>query len=165
MKATNNSNAMCYYPVTLRISGEVVDARVVSLLKKTTIPLSFATVAGQPGHYHVEVNEATASFTIVEPKSKEVTRLSVLEMKRAEPVQKLKQSEVPVGTTSSGGAIVSSEVVSAPGRLQTAIDKVADCIELGLDKVGDGLTFPIKKIVNVSTVIFKSGRRKAEEQR
>ncbi|HIE17186.1 MAG TPA: HEAT repeat domain-containing protein [Dehalococcoidia bacterium] len=164
LKATNNSDAVCYYPVTLRINGEVVDAQVVSLPRKTTIPLSFAAVGGQPGYYQVEVNEATAGFTIVEPKPREVTRLGALEAKRGEPVQKLRQGEAPAGTTSSGRTAVSPEVVLAPGRLQATIDKIADYIEFGLDKVGDGLIFPIRKIVDVSTIVFKTRKRRAKKQ-
>jgi len=43
-----------------------------------------------------------------------------------------------------------------PGQLQSIIDKAADCIEFGLDKIGDGTIFPAERIGNACTAIFKT---------
>ena len=43
-----------------------------------------------------------------------------------------------------------------PGQLQSIIDKAADCIEFGLDKMGDGIIFPAEKMAKACTAIFKN---------
>jgi hypothetical protein len=41
---------------------------------------------------------------------------------------------------------------------------VADYIEFGLDKVGDGITFPFRKIVDTSTLASKTKDKKAKRR-
>jgi len=50
------------------------------------------------------------------------------------------------------------------GQLQSIIDKVADCIEFGLDKIGDGIIFPAEKTVNACTAIFKNVNWRAKRR-
>ena len=60
----------------------------------------------------------------------------------------------------------SAEGVSpSHGGLQSFVDKVANCIEFGLDKVGDGIIFPIEKTVNIFIAIFRLVKRKVLKQR
>jgi len=51
-----------------------------------------------------------------------------------------------------------------PGRLQSIIDKAADCIEFGLDKMGDGIIFPAEKIIDACSVMFKKANRRAKKR-
>jgi len=48
--------------------------------------------------------------------------------------------------------------------VQSIIDKVADCIEFGLDKMGDGMIFPMEKTVNALTAISKTVNRKSKKR-
>jgi hypothetical protein len=43
-----------------------------------------------------------------------------------------------------------------PGQLQSIVDKAADCIEFGLDKIGDGIIFPAETMVNICSAVFKT---------
>jgi hypothetical protein len=56
-----------------------------------------------------------------------------------------------------------SENVTKPAGPQLAIDKAADGIERGLDKLGDALVFPIEKLVRYSSR-FKAVNRKKERR-
>ena len=51
-----------------------------------------------------------------------------------------------------------------PGQLQSIIDKAADCIEFGLDKMGDGIIFPAEKIIDACSVMFKKVNRRAKRR-
>jgi hypothetical protein len=55
-------------------------------------------------------------------------------------------------------------VVQESGGLQSAIDKVADYIEFGLDKMGDGMAFPFKKMIDSSTTASKNKYKEAKRQ-
>ena len=44
--------------------------------------------------------------------------------------------------------------------IQSIIDRVADCIEFGLDKVGDGILFPFDKAIDLCNSIFAIKNRK-----
>ena len=56
-----------------------------------------------------------------------------------------------------------SEKVTKPAGAQLAVDKAADGIERGLDKLGDALVFPIEKLARYSgrfkTIDRKKGKR------
>ena len=54
-------------------------------------------------------------------------------------------------------------VVPAPVGLQSVVDKTADYIESGLDKMGDGMIFPIEKMVDLCTAIFGMVNSKAKK--
>lgn len=56
-------------------------------------------------------------------------------------------------------------VVPALVGLQSVVDKTADYIEIGLDKIGDGMIFPIEKMVNLCTAIFGTVNSKAKKGR
>ena len=53
-------------------------------------------------------------------------------------------------------------VTRTPGRFQYIIDKTADFIEFGLDKMGDGIIYPAEKMVKVSTAISNAMGGKGE---
>jgi len=55
-------------------------------------------------------------------------------------------------------------VTPTPGRFQSIIDRAADCIEFGLDKIGDGIIYPAEKMVNLSTAISNAMGRKGKER-
>jgi hypothetical protein len=164
-KAVNNSDADNYYPVTLRINGVVVGAEVVSLPRRTTVPMKFTTVGTVPGDYRVEINDAAGKFTVIEREIKSKIREpmvpdpepSVLEVRS-------KVGRTAVETDLQREKTLNVNAVQASGGLQSAIDKVADYIEFGLDKVGDGITFPFKKMVDTSTTAFKTEDKKAKRR-
>jgi hypothetical protein len=164
-EAVNNSGADNYYPVTLRVNGVVVGAAVLSLLRRTTLPMTFTTGGTAPGEYKVEVNDLTGKFTVVE---------KVIKSKIAEPMVsnpgpvvsevrgKMGEVEAEVGLQRKKNLDVN--VVQESGGLASAIDKVADYIEFGLDKMGDGIAFPFKKIDDVSTAASKTRDKKAKRR-
>lgn len=45
-------------------------------------------------------------------------------------------------------------------RVQSIIDRVADCIEFGLDRVGDGILFPFDKAIDLCNSVFAIKNRK-----
>lgn len=149
-KVTNNSDVDSYYPVTLRINGFVIGAEVVSLPRRTTVPMSFTVFGTLPGDYRVEVNESAGKFVVVG--------------------KGLRVSET--GGKSGGVAVetglrhkeVPEEGVALASGAQTAVDRVADYIESGLDKIGDGIIYPFKKLADASAV-FKAEDRKTKKHR
>jgi hypothetical protein len=164
-KAVNNSDADNYYPVTLRINGVVVSAEVVSLPRRTTLPMIFTVVGTVPGGYNVEVNDAAGKFTVVEKEIKGKIREPMV------PKPELSVSEVrsevrgaAIETDSQRKKNLDVNVAQESGGLASAIDKVADYIEFGLDKMGDGIAFPFKKIVDASTTISKARDKKAKKR-
>jgi len=60
--------------------------------------------------------------------------------------------------------VPNEHVTPTPGRFQSIIDRAADCIEFGLDKIGDGIIYPAKKMVNLSTAISNAMGRKGKER-
>lgn len=59
---------------------------------------------------------------------------------------------------------LSEDVTPTPGRFQSIINKAADCIEFGLDKIGDGIIFPAETMVHVYTSMVKAANRKGEKR-
>ena len=55
------------------------------------------------------------------------------------------------------------DIALASGWLQSVINKVADCIGFGLDKIADGIILPIEKMINVCTTLFKVVRWKTKK--
>ena len=76
-----------------------------------------------------------------------------LEMRNLEARRKL--GLVAVETYLKQKKVLSEDAAPARVGLQSIIDKAADCIEFGLDKMGNAIIFPIKRIVDVSAAIFK----------
>jgi hypothetical protein len=155
-KVTNNSDVDSYYPVTLRINGFVVGAEVISLPRRTTVPMGFTTVGTVPGDYKVEVNELSGRFSVVGKELRGKIRDSDF--------FKLMAGEAAVETSLKQEQVIREHVVSPPRGVQSAVDKVADYIESGLDKMGDGIIFPFKKLADASTV-FKTEDRKTKKHR
>ena len=60
--------------------------------------------------------------------------------------------------------VLHQRVTPAPRSPQAIIDKAADCIEFGLDKMGDGITLPTKKIIDACSVMFKKANRRAKRR-
>ena len=71
---------------------------------------------------------------------------------------------VPAETYLKQKRALNGDITLEPGRLQCIVDKVANGIEFGLDKIGDGMIFPIEKMVNLYTTIYSITKRKAEER-
>jgi hypothetical protein len=164
-KAVNNSDADNYYPVTLRINGVVVGAEVVSLPRRTTLPMKFTTVGTVPGDYRVEINDAAGKFTVIEREIKSKIREPMVPKPEPSVLEvRSKVGRVAVETDLQREKTLNVNVVQESGGLQSAIDKVADYIEFGLDKVGDGITFPFKKMVDTSTTAFKTEDKKAKRR-
>lgn len=164
-KVANNSDVDSYYPVTLRINGEVVDAEVVSLPRRTTLPLRFDTVGTLPGDYKVEVNDLAGKFTVIGKELKgKIKEPVVLRPEASDLAAGNRPGRVGVETALQQKKALNVNVVRESGGIQSAIDKVADYIEFGLDKMGDGIAFPIKKMIDVSTAAFKSEDKKAKRQ-
>ncbi len=164
-KAVNNSDVDNYYPVTLRINGVVVGAEMVSLPRRTSLPMQFIALGTVPGDYKVEVNDAAGKFTVVEKEIKGRIREPMV------PKPELSVSEVrsevrgvAIETDSQRKKNLDVNIAQEPGGLASAIDKVADYIEFGLDKMGDGIAFPFKKIVDVSTTASKTRDKKAKRR-
>jgi hypothetical protein len=160
-KAVNNSDADNYYPVTLRVNGVVVGAEVVSLPRKTTLPMRFTTFSTVPGGYNVEVNDMADRFTVVNKENKGKVRESMVV--KPEPVVsevKTEMGEAAVEVDLQRNKNPEVKVVRGSGGVASAIDKLADYIELGLDKMGDGMTFPFKKIADASTSASKDKKAK-----
>lgn len=62
---------------------------------------------------------------------------------------------MPAETYKTWKRLLEGDTTPKPKGLQAVNDKVADCIEFGLDRIGDGIIFLIEKIVNSFTVIFR----------
>jgi hypothetical protein len=162
-KAVNNSDVDNYYPITLRINGVVVGAEVVSLPRRTTLPMGFTIVGTVPGDYKVEVNDSADKFTVIEKEIKGKIR---------EPMVPRPEPGVLEVRGKVGGVEVETDlqrkktlnVAQESGGLQSAIDKVADYIEFGLDRMGDGIAFPFKKMMDASTTASKTGDKKAKRR-
>lgn len=164
-KVVNNSDVDSYYPVTLRVNGLVVGAEVVSLPRRATLPIKFAAFGTVPGYYRVEVNDAADRFTVVEKEIKGKVREPVIP--KPEPDVSEVRSVVrgaAIGMDAQPKKALEVSAVQESGGLASAIDKVADYIEFGLDKMGDGLAFPFKKIVDASNTASKTRDKKAQRR-
>jgi hypothetical protein len=164
-KAVNNSDVDNYYPVTLRVNGVVVGAEVVSLPRRTALPVIFTAVGTTPGYYRVEVNDAVDKFTVVGKEIKGKIKEPVV----PKPAPDVSEVRSEVGGVEAEVSLQRQKnpdvkVVRESGGLAAAIDKVADYIELGLDKMGDGMTIPFKKIADASTTSSKTRDKKAKKQ-
>jgi len=60
--------------------------------------------------------------------------------------------------------VLTEDITPTTKKLQSIIDKVADGIEFGLDKMGAGIIFPIEKIVNLCNAIPNIANRKAKNR-
>jgi hypothetical protein len=159
-KATNNSDVHSVYPVTLRVDGQVVSAEVVSVPPRAALPLSFAIVEVLPGDYRVDVNYSTGRFTVLamEPGSK-VEESDVRRPKTSYPEVRFESGQAEVGAGGKRNEVVDENIIAAPSRLQVIIDKIADHIEFGLDRMGNAMISPITKLVDVFTTLFKVAGR------
>jgi len=143
----------------------VVGAEVVSLPRRTTLPMIFTAVGTVPGGYNVEVNDAAGKFTVVEKEIKGKIREPMVP--KPEPgisEVRSKMGEVAGETDLKRNKNLDVNVVQESGGLQSAIDKVADGIEFGLDKMGDAIAFPFKKMVDSSTIASRTRDKKAKRR-
>lgn len=162
-KATNNSELHSIYPVTLRTNGKVVAGEVVSLPPRATLRMNFTVVETMPGDYEVEVNDLPGKFTIIgEDLGSKIRESEVLRAEMGNLEARFKLGLLEVGTYLKHKEALNEDVTPAPSRLQAIIDKVADYIEFGLDKIGDGMILPIRKLVDVSAAICKVRNWKAK---
>ena len=70
----------------------------------------------------------------------------------------------PAETRLQPEEVLNEDIAPAPRRAQRIIDKAADCIEFGLDKMGDGIIFPAEKIIDACSVMFKKVNRRAKRR-
>ena len=86
----------------------------------------------------------------------EITNPEILKLEMDNLEARFKLGLVPDETYLEQRAFLNGEDIPAPpGILQTGIDKTANCIEFGLDKIGDWIIFPIEKTVNLCTALYK----------
>ncbi|HEX75761.1 MAG TPA: hypothetical protein G4O12_04170 [Dehalococcoidia bacterium] len=71
---------------------------------------------------------------------------------------------VPAERGSKQKEVLSKYSTPSSGGVQSIIDKIADCIEFGLDKMGDGMIFPMEKTVNAFTAMSKTVNRKSKKR-
>lgn len=160
-EATNNSDFHSIYPVTIKVNEQVVAAEVVSIPPRFALPMRAGIIGAEPGEYTIEVNFTVGKFIVLN-QGGEIN------------------AAVPMSTTPDIGnldaefdrsllEIASSaethkkpvEAIHRPEvRQQDVIDKAANYIELVLDKLGDALVFPIKKLVEIFTSKSESNSRK-----
>ena len=69
---------------------------------------------------------------------------------------RLESGLVPAEIRLKAKEVVHQRVTPAPRDPQAIVDKAADCIEFGLDKIGDGIIFPAEIIGNACNAIFKN---------
>ncbi|HEX75522.1 MAG TPA: hypothetical protein G4O12_02945 [Dehalococcoidia bacterium] len=156
-KAINDRDVRSYYNVILRINGEVADAEVMSLPRRATLPMSFIVVRDLPGVYKVAVGESTAKLTILgKDLESEVGESEVFKSKMNNLEARIALGLVPVERHLKQKKVLDGDITPSSGSLQSIIDKVADSIESGLDKMGDGMIFPVERMVNVFTAVFKT---------
>jgi hypothetical protein len=152
---TNNNDVDSYYPVTLRINGFVVSAEVVTVPRRTTVPMSFTTFGTWLGDYKVEVNELAGKFTVVGRESRGKVGDSQ--------VSKPTMGGIGVETSLKQGEVPREYVPPTASGVQSVIDKAGEYIEFGLNRVGDGIIFPLKKIADISAGAFKAKDKKAKK--
>ena len=158
---SNKSDAHSIYPVTVKIDNKVEYAELLSLNSKTTVPRSLIAYRTNHGSYRVQVNDASGKFTIVSKgheRKIEETKVFKLEMSNLE--ASCKSGPVVDDKYIKQKKVAKENDVLAKRGPQSIIDKVGDGIEIGLDSIGDGIIFPIEKIVNLSTAISRVIKRK-----
>ncbi|MCK4331823.1 MAG: hypothetical protein KAW81_04605, partial [Dehalococcoidia bacterium] len=77
---------------------------------------------------------------------------------------RLESRLVPAEIRLKAKEVVHQGVTPAPRGPQAIIAKAADCIEFGLDKIGDGIIFPAERIGNACTAIFKNANWRAKKR-
>jgi len=159
-KATNNSDVYSMYSISLKINGEVVAAEVMKLPPGVSIPLYFTAKRNLPGEYLVKVNHLTGKFTVAEDSIENL--IEEAKVTKADDYESSDRFELGLSEIDAylqQKQSLNEKSAKASG-LQSGVDKAADFIEKGLDKVGDGLVFPIEKLVEVSSKLFKIVRNK-----
>ena len=155
-EAANTSDFTSIYPITLRINGGVVAAEVVSLPPRTAMPMKFTVSKALPGSYKVDVNNSIDTFTITgNAMENEIASLNGVKPDISNVEARFDLGLVGPEKPVQQKRLLVETIKSSPGRPQSVIDRMASCIEFGLDKVGDAIIFPIKKLVDSSTAMFK----------
>lgn len=153
-EATNKSAFYSIYPVTIKINGQVITAEVISVPPGFTLPMRASVGGAQPGDYQVEVNFATGKFAVVDYDTFDDVTIKDFDMAKLE-------AEFDRGITEVAASL-KPDKHSEPAdssrstKSQDIIDTMAVYIETGLDKLGDAIIFPIRKLMQ----LFSSGRTK-----
>ena len=74
-----------------------------------------------------------------------------------------KEDEAPYSAPLKQEAVSSGDIAGARVEPRLQIDKAANFIGFGLDRMGDGIIFSIEKLVNVFTWLFSSMGRKSKK--
>ncbi len=159
-KAVNNSDVYSMYTISLKINGEVVAAEVMKLPPGVSMPLYFTVSRDTPGEYTVKVNHLESKFIVID----NIIECPHEEMSPVEGDAPASDARFELGLSEISSYLQQkqsmSEKISDPASgMQSGINKAADLIEQGLDKVGDGLVFPIVKLVDASGKLLKVIRR------
>ena len=154
-KATNSSHSTSIYTVTLKINGHITAADVISLPPRSVLPLNFAIGAESPGYYRVEVNEQTSSY-VVYGKSRAVNEHIPSEVQKGPFPYIREERKIEALRTEEYGKSRQNRAGSG-GGIQSSIDSAGSAIEHILDKLGDGLIFPIILLMKIIHRLRESG--------
>jgi hypothetical protein len=155
-KATNNSDVFSMYAISLKINREVVAAEVMKLPPGVSVPMYFTVTRNLPGDYMVKVNHLTGKFIV--KGNKPESPLEELEVTKADVSDSNARFELGLSEVDAylqQRQSLNEKTAESVVGVQSSVDKVANMIEIGLDKIGDGLTFPIEKLVDISTKLLK----------
>lgn len=159
-KAINATDFISIYPITLKINDEVVAAEVVSLLPRTAVPMNFTIARALPGDYQVNINNSSGAFTVTgNALENELASIEGIKPDISSIEASLDSSLWEAETIVKHGELSVKNLTPAPGESQP-IDKMAHGIELGLDKMGDGIILLMERLVNLPATIFRCFQRK-----
>ena len=159
-KAVNPSEFTSIYPVTLKLNDEVVASEVVSLPRRTSLPIKFTISQALPGNYMVNANNSLATFKVIgRGIENEIAKIDGIkpdvsdieanfDFTTSESIKSEKQEE-----------LIIKSIASPQRRIISVIDNIGKGIEFGLDKLGDILIFPIAKLVDLFGAIFKHSKQ------
>ncbi len=86
--------------------------------------------------------------------SNEVIKSGISEPELSNLEARFKLGLMPADTYLKQKGLTKNGDTPATKGVQSIVDKVADCIEFGLDKLGDGLVFPIEITVRICIRVF-----------
>ena len=140
--ATNSSHSTSIYTVALKINGRIVAADIVSLPPRSALPMSIPITADNPGFYRIDVNDQASSYIVY--RKNNIDTVPAHSGRGAKITRRASGKRMTVIT----GMEHSPNLSPKTGRVQSSVDRTADVIETGLDKIGDALVFPIVLLVN-----------------
>jgi hypothetical protein len=166
--AVNESDFYSMYAVNLKINGKVVAAEVIKLPPNAQLPMFFTAREKKPGEYNVKVNHVSGKFIVLPTEAgNEPLELLASELSNstAEAVFEPGLTEVESYLQEKPGD-TRKRAESTPGRSLYALDGVGSYLEVGLDKLGDGIIFGMEKLISPFVAIAKgiTGRKKRGSQ-